>query len=185
MLSISVIDGDLFVIEVLLIIVIDINDVLIFISEFYSVSVVENDVVVVVYIVSVIDEDSGDFVMFILFGIGSIDFLISLFMGVVILICVLDFEIIFVYYFIIRVGDLNGDVVMISLNVIIVDQNDLFQFVSILYSVNIGENFFVGIIVINVFVIDDDFLDMLIYSLFGVNSNYFNIGLNIGVIIMM
>lgn len=50
---------------------------------------------------------------------------------------------------------------------------------------NIGENFFVGIIVINVFVIDDDFLDMLIYSLFGVNSDYFNIGLNIGVIIMM
>lgn len=121
MLSISVIDGDLFVIEVLLIIIIDINDVLIFISVFYSVSVVENDVVVVVYIVSVIDEDSGDFVMFILFGIESIDFLISLFMGVVILICVLDFEIIFVYYFIIRVGDLNGGLVMISLNVIVVD----------------------------------------------------------------
>lgn len=59
--------------------------------------------------------------MFILIGFGSVDFLFNFIIGVVILICVLDFEVMFVYYFIVIVSDLNGGVVILSFNVIVVN----------------------------------------------------------------
>lgn len=59
---------------------------------FYIVIIFENNVSVVVFIVSVIDVDSGDMLIFFLLGVGSGDFFILLLIGLVFLNMVLDYE---------------------------------------------------------------------------------------------
>lgn len=55
------------------------------------------------------------------------------------------------------------------------DENDVFSFVGILYSVLFDEDLFVGIIVLQVFVVDEDLFDILEYIFFGDNSMDFSI----------
>lgn len=75
---------------------------------FYIVIIFENNVSVVVFIVSVIDVDSGDMLIFFLLGIGSGYFFILLLIGLVFLNMVLDYEWKLSYVFSVIVCDGNG-----------------------------------------------------------------------------
>lgn len=107
-LSIFVFDGKIFVIEVIIILVCDINDLLVFVNLFYVVILFENNVSVVVSVMSVIDDDSGDILIFFLLGIGSGDFFILLFIGLVLFSRVLDYESKFSYVLNVIVCDEYG-----------------------------------------------------------------------------
>lgn len=74
---------------------------------------------------------------------------------------------------------------MLFLIVIVFDENDSFRFIGIFYSVLFDEDVFIGIIVLQVFVIDEDLFDSLIYILFGINSLDFSIVLSFGVIMIV
>lgn len=107
-LSIFVFDGKIFVIEVIIILVCDINDLLVFVNLFYVVILFENNVSVVVSVMSVIDDDSGDILIFFLLGVGSGDFFILLFIGLVFFSRVLDYESKFSYVLNVIVCDEYG-----------------------------------------------------------------------------
>lgn len=107
-LSIFVFDGKIFVIEVIIILVCDINDLLVFVNLFYVVILFENNVSVVVSVMSVIDDDSGDILIFFLLGVGSGDFFILLFIGLVLFSRVLDYESKFSYVLNVIVCDEYG-----------------------------------------------------------------------------
>lgn len=74
---------------------------------FYIVIIFENNVSVVVFIVSVIDVDSGDMLIFFLLGVGSGYFFILLLIGLVFLNMVLDYEWKLSYVFSVIVCDGN------------------------------------------------------------------------------
>lgn len=134
-------DGKIIVIIFLIIIVNNKNDVFVFKNVLYLKVVDENDVGVFVYIVSVIDQDIVDSLWYFFFGLGLVDFVLYFFIGVIILFCVFNYELIFLYFLLIFVFDSNGESLIMNFEVIVNDLNELLRFVVILYSVSIDENF--------------------------------------------
>lgn len=181
-LFINVTDGTTSVTEPLSITVLDKNDAPSFTAGSYAVSVVENDATAVVYTANATDQDSGDSLTFTLTGSGSVDFSLNPITGVVTLTHALDFEATPVYYLTVTASDSNGGVATTSLNVTVVNQDDLPQFEGTPYSVNIDENLPAGTTVVTVQASDEDASDALSYSLSGANSNHFRISLSTGVI---
>ena len=181
-LFINVTDGTTSVTEPLSITVLDKNDAPSFTAGSYAVSVVENDATAVVYTANATDQDSGDSLTFTLTGSGSVDFSLNPITGVVTLTHALDFEATPVYYLTVTASDSNGGAATTSLNVTVVNQDDLPQFVGTPYSVNVDENLPAGTTVVTVQASDEDALDALSYSLSGANSNHFRVSLSTGVI---
>ena len=181
-LFVNVTDGTTSVREPLSITVLDKNDAPSFTAGSYAVSVVENDATAVVYTANATDQDSGDSLTFTLTGSGSVDFSLNPITGVVTLTRALDFEATPVYYLTVTASDSNGGVATSSLNVTVVNQDDLPQFLGTPYSVNIDENLPAGTTVVTVQASDEDASDALSYSLSGVNRNHFRISLSTGVI---
>lgn len=115
-----VLDGNVIVVEWIIIIVDNVNDVFMFFNMFYIVSVDENVNSGNFFIVSVLDED-GDVILFILYGVGSELFLVYFSSGVVFLVEVFDFEFVSGYILMVWVSDSYGGVVVMLFYVNVVN----------------------------------------------------------------
>lgn len=74
-------------------------------------------------------------------GLGLVDFVLDFFIGVIIFVCVFDYEFRFLYFLLIIVLDDNGGSVIINFNVLVNDLNESLSFLIMFYSVSIVENF--------------------------------------------
>ena len=176
-LSVLVSDGTASVTTPLTITVNDKNDVPVFSSAPYTLTVNESTASSVsVLQVSASDED-GDSIFFSFVGITSSDFTVNSASGVISTTAVLDYEKTPSYVLTVQADDGNGGKTLTVVTVTVTDLNDeIPSFSSASYNGHVTENAVIGSSVMTVSATDGDAADTsLAYTLSGTNSAHFNV----------